>query len=224
MTGKRRYSTALRTQQTALTRARVLESARALFLEHGYLGTTITGISQAAQVSVQTIYNTVGTKPAVFKAVYDTMLAGDDEPIPMIDRPQFQAMLAAQTATECLAHYTAIARTIAHRVLPLVSMALAQSATGDPDLRDFTDTTENERNFGATNLANHLHRRFGLRPGLSPADAADTLWALTAPELADRLVNRRGWSWDKYQSWLYTATTESLLASAPLRADSAEQV
>nr|WP_255533045.1 TetR/AcrR family transcriptional regulator [Nocardia sp. XZ_19_231] len=188
-----------------------MDAARELFLEHGYLGTTITGISHTAQVSVQTIYNTIGTKPAVFKAVYDTTLAGDDDPIPMIDRPQFRAMLAAETATECLARYTAIAATIAQRVLPLVSMALAQSASGDPELRDFTDTTENERNFGATNLADHLHRRFGLRSGLALVDAGDILWALTAPELADRLVNRRGWSWDKYQKWLYTAATESLL-------------
>ncbi|MFD3701743.1 TetR/AcrR family transcriptional regulator [Nocardia sp. NPDC058658] len=215
MTEKRRYSTALRTQQTALARARIIDAARDLFLEHGYLGTTVSAISRSAQVSVQTIYNTVGNKPALLKTVYDTMLAGDDEPVPMIDRPEFRAMHAAETATECLAHYTAIGRTIAHRVLPLVSMALAQAATGDPDLRAFTDTTENERNFGANHLANHLHSRFGLRPGLTPADAADILWALTAPELADRLINRRGWDWDKYQQWLYTATTESLLAPNP---------
>ncbi|MFI5502661.1 TetR/AcrR family transcriptional regulator [Nocardia asteroides] len=214
MTGKRRYSTALRTQQTALTRARVLDAARELFLTHGYLGTTIAAISESAQVSVQTIYNTVGNKPALLKTVYDTMLAGDDEPVAMIDRPQFQAMLRAETATECLAHYTAIARDLAERVLPLISMALAQAATGDPDLRDFTDTIENERNFGATNLAGHLHHNFGLRPGRTVAEAADILWALTAPELADRLINRRGWTWDAYRAWLYTTATESLLAPA----------
>ncbi|MFC6011111.1 TetR/AcrR family transcriptional regulator [Nocardia lasii] len=215
MTDKRRYSTTLRTQQTALTRARVIDAARELFLEHGYIGTTVAAISRSAEVSVQTIYNTVGNKPALLKTVYDTMLAGDDEPIPMIDRPEFRAMHAAETATECLAHYTAIGRMLAHRVLPLVSMALSQAATGDPDLRAFTDTIENERNFGANHLAAHLDRHFGLRPGLTVAEAADTLWALTAPELADRLINRRGWSWDKYQHWLYTVATESLLGPNP---------
>jgi hypothetical protein len=46
-----------------------------------------------------------------------------------------------------------------------------------------------------------LHERFGLRPGLSVADAGDILWALTAPELTLRLVHRRRWSFDKYEVW-----------------------
>jgi hypothetical protein len=35
-------------------------------------------------VRFQPIYNTVGGKAAVLKAVYDTMLAGDDEPVPIM--------------------------------------------------------------------------------------------------------------------------------------------
>jgi hypothetical protein len=35
----------------------------------------------------------------------------------------------------------------------------------------------------------HGHKRFGLRAGLTVADAADILWTLTAPEIAIRLVH-----------------------------------
>ena len=78
---KRRYSAALRTEQMALTRGRVLEVAGRMFVEQGYLGTTLNGIAKTAGVSVQTIYNTVGGKSALLKVVYDVTLAGDDEPV-----------------------------------------------------------------------------------------------------------------------------------------------
>ena len=41
--------------------------------------------------------------------------------------------------------------------------------------------------------------------------AADVLWALTAPDLADRLVRRREWGWDRFERWLGTAMADSLL-------------
>jgi hypothetical protein len=37
------------------------------------------------------------------------------------------------------------------------------------------------------------------------------LWALTAPDLADRLVRRREWGWDRFERWLGTAMADSLL-------------
>lgn len=162
---------------------------------------------------MQTVYNAVGGKPALLKAVYDVTLAGDDDTAPLAARPLFQAMIAADTGPACLRHYARIARALHERVLPLVVMTLAQAATGDPDLRAFADTIESERATGTTNLARHLATRFGLRDGLDPTEAADLLWALTSPELADRLVNRRQWGWDRFERWLTTTMMQSLLPS-----------
>jgi len=53
-------------------------------------------------MSVQTVYNTVGGKAAVLKAVYDVMVAGDDEPIPIMQRPTVQAMRAATDPADSL--------------------------------------------------------------------------------------------------------------------------
>lgn len=197
-----------------MTRERILDAARRIFLDRGYLGATLTAVAESAEVSVQTIYNVVGNKAALLKTVYDVMLAGDDEPVPMAQRPMFQAMINAESGRECLAHYTAISRVLAERALPLVSMALAQTATGDAELREFTDTIENERAIGTANAARHIADRFGLRDGVDVEEAADTLWALTAPELADRLINRRNWGWDRYQKWLHTAAVDALLGPA----------
>jgi hypothetical protein len=37
------------------------------------------------------------------------------------------------------------------------------------------------------------------------------LWGLTAPDLAGRLVNHRGWGWDRFQRRLGAAMADALL-------------
>ncbi len=214
MAGRRRYSSALRTEQTAMTRRRILDAAGRLFAARGYSGTTLVGVAEAADVSVQTVYNVVGGKVVLLKAVYDVTLAGDDEPVPMAQRPIVQAVLQAPQGRECLARYAEMGRVLGERTLPLVTMLLAQAAAGDPELRAFAETIEAERATGTRRTAAHVADRFGLRDGLNRQDAADVLWALTAPDLADRLVNRRGWGWDRFQRWLGTAMADALLGPA----------
>jgi AcrR family transcriptional regulator len=210
----RRYSTALRTEQTALTRRRILDAAGRLFVERGYLGTTLGAVAQAAEVSVQTVYNVVGGKAALLKAVYDVTLAGDDEPVPMARRPAFRAVGDAPTARACLVAYAHLGRELSERLLPLVTVLLAQAAAGDADLTAFVATIEGERAIGTGHVAAHVAERFGLRDGLDVDGAADVLWALTAPDLADRLVVRRGWGWDRFEGWLGTAMGDALLGPA----------
>lgn len=67
----RNYSSGLRADQTALTRRRIVEAATDAFVDSGYTRTTIGHIAGRAGVSVQTIYNVVGSKAVVFKHVYD---------------------------------------------------------------------------------------------------------------------------------------------------------
>ncbi len=207
----RRYSSALRHEQTALTRRRILDAAGRLFTERGYLGTTLAGVAAAAEVSVQTVYNVVGGKPALLKTVYDSTLAGDDEPVPLAERPVFQAVLTAPDGRTCLIRYAGVSRLLGERLLPLVTMLFAQAATGDPELTAFVDTIEDQRGTGTGRLARHIADRFGLRPGLDVPAAADVLWALTGPDLADRLVHRRGWGWDRFEAWLGSTMADALL-------------
>jgi hypothetical protein len=60
-------------------------------------------------------------------------------------------------------------------------------------------------------MAHHVATRFGLRPGLTEAEAADILWSLTSPELADRFTRRRGWSLDRYEQWLARTMADALV-------------
>ena len=75
-------TSAARAEQVRETRRKVVAAARDLFLRRGYTGATVEAIAHRAAVSPQTVYNVIGGKAAVLKAVYDVTLAGDDEPVP----------------------------------------------------------------------------------------------------------------------------------------------
>ncbi|MFC6713602.1 TetR/AcrR family transcriptional regulator [Branchiibius cervicis] len=218
MDTKRRYSREGRDEQIAQSRRHVLNAAAACFLTTGYAATTVATIAARAGVSVQTVYNVVGGKAELLKAVYDTTLAGDDEPIPMAQRPQMQAILAAADARSCLLAYAALGRTILERTAPLLARVIPE-ATGDPAIQAFAEAIERERYFGATNMARHVQESFGLKPGLDISDAADSLWALTAPELAHRLANQRDWGWERYQEWLGDVLSSAITGPTTWRPD-----
>jgi AcrR family transcriptional regulator len=209
----RRYSSDVRAEQRRATRRRVLDAAKAMLLQRGYTGATVEAIAGRAGVSVQTVYNTVGGKAAVLKAVYDTSLAGDDEPVPIMDRPTAVAMRAAPDARTFLALYARLGRELYEGAGPLVPIMLGEGGAGDPDVRTFLDTVEHERATGTRNVAAVLHERFRLRDGLTVERSADILWALTAPELTIRLVHRRGWTLDRYEAWLGDLFAGSLLGA-----------
>jgi len=198
----RRYDSATRLAKARRTRMRILSAARDLFLVDGYVGTTLDAVAATAGVSPQTVYNLVGGKATLFKAVYDVTLAGDDEPIPIARRPDYRRIFEASTSREALRVAATFERILFSRVGPLVALATAQAAAGDRDLRAFVDTIETERATGCRMLVTHFADRFGLRPDLTVDRAAEMLWTLTGPHPAERLVVRCGWEWPTYEAWL----------------------
>jgi hypothetical protein len=165
----------------------------------------------SAATAPQTVYNVVGGKAALLKAVYDVAVAGDDEPVPMGERPIFTEIGAAPDARSCLAVYARLGREMFSRAGPLITVVFVEGTGRDPDLRAFVDKIENERHTGTAGMAHHVATRFGLRPGLTEAEAADVLWVLTAPEMVDRFTRRRGWTLDRYEAWLARTMADALV-------------
>ena len=203
----RPYDNTLRTEQARLTRRRIIEAARALLLDGGAQSMSISALAETAGVSIQTIYNAIGNKAAVIKAVYDVTVAGDDDPRPMRDRPDFQAITDAADPAAMLWGYAAFSRRIAERVGPLLVVIAADT---DDDLQSLAADIDDERLRGNTVVVDSVARRFGLRAGMTMQRAVDIVWTLTAPEPYDRLVRRRGWSHDDYEHWLASALISAL--------------
>jgi AcrR family transcriptional regulator len=202
MSSPRRYESAARAEAALQTRRRIVSAARQQLLHEGYHATTMSSLARRAEVSPQTIYNTIGSKTAVVKAVYDVLLAGDDEPIAMNDRPEVRAIRTQRSVAATLRAYAAFSRLIVGRVGALLGSLLAEGPGGDDELRDFLATIEAERRIGNTTIVTYIRDQFGLPGGLTMERAIDHVWTLTAPEVADRLVRRCHWSPDAYESWL----------------------
>jgi hypothetical protein len=155
---------------------------------------------------VETVYKTFGTKAALIKDVYDVTLAGDDDPIPMIDRPEIRAVFEAADPRDKVARYSFAARRISERVGPLLAKLLA----GGPELAQFRETINQERLAGAGALVRHLAETGGLRAGVDPGRACDLVWTLISPEVYELLVGERGWTLDQYEQWLAGTLIDAL--------------
>jgi AcrR family transcriptional regulator len=209
---RRTYTSTLRAQQSAQTRAAVITAARGLFLEEGgYARTSLSAIAAAAGVSIQTIYNTFGSKAGLLKAVYDTTLAGDDDPIPMGQRPEFLAMERETDPSMLLQHYARIGAGLMRRLGPFYARIREGAGAGDPDLVALLETTGRERLVGATEVVASLLKLGPLRPGLTAARARDIIWTHTSYELWDLLVLQRGWSVRAYADFLGSSMSRALL-------------
>ena len=210
MSSPRRYISDQRDAAARQTRSRILDAAEHELIRHGYHAMTIASLARAAGVSPQTIYNSVGGKAAVVKALYDVRLAGDDEPVPMGERPELLRVLDQPNVEATLRGYIALGRAMYSRIGPILGALLADGPGADADLKAFMDTIETERRIGNTSIVEHIDAKFGLPAQLSAEGAVDILWVATSFDLADRLVRRCGWSLDAYEQWVAEIVITSL--------------
>ena len=68
-----------------------------------------------------------------------------------------------------------------------------------------------QRQAGQHHIARSLARSKSLRPGLKERDAADIIHALASAEVYGLLVLDRGWSGERYETWLTALLTDQLL-------------
>ena len=168
-------------------------------------------LAAEAGVSVPLLYKVLGPKWRLVKRVYDVLLAGDVDPVPVAERPALRALVADPDPRSKLARYAALSRAMAERAGPLTSVMLAAARAGEPDLQEFAATIDRERLAGATALAAHLADGGFLAPGLAVERARDLIWLHTAPDTYRLLVLERGWALDDYERWLATSLTATLL-------------
>jgi TetR/AcrR family transcriptional regulator, regulator of autoinduction and epiphytic fitness len=197
---KRHYDASRRQAQARQLRLDVAASARALFIERGFAATTIADVAQAASVSTQFIYAAFGGKRGLLGKVIDWTLAGDDEPIPMAQRPSIIAVQQEPTITGKCALYARHTRLVAARIAQTLQM-LRAAADADADARAIYQTGEAQRRTGAGLFIANLRRAGQLRAGLSDQQAADAIWALSPDILWNLLVVQRGWTPDQFEQW-----------------------
>ena len=201
MSERRPYRSDLRVRQARGTRRAVVEAATALFVARGYADTTLDAVAAAAGVSRRTVVNAVGGKAALLSLAWNYSLVGDDEPVPMADRPAVLAIRASTDPVESVRLWAEITVDVGARAAA-IGRVLEAAADVDAEAAALVAKADGERLDGARTFARHLASIDGLGPGVTVERAADAFWALNDGTLYRRLVLDRGWSAAEYADWL----------------------
>ncbi|MBA2759473.1 MAG: TetR/AcrR family transcriptional regulator [Chloroflexia bacterium] len=205
---RRRYHSPVRREQARETRLRILDAARCLFLQDGYVATTIAAIAREAGVSAQTVYVTFNAKPAILTTLMGISIGGDDQPLSVLERSEPQRMRQETDQRRQLRTMARGIRPILDRAGPMFDM-MRIAAAADADIAAAHRRLQEERLQNMTKVVEWIEANGPLSSGLSAAEAGEIMWTLTSPDVHRMLRIERGWSVERYELWL----AESLIAA-----------
>ncbi len=212
----------LREAQIAQTEERIIAAATELFLENGYLPTTLEAVAKRAEVGARTVYVRFGTKAALFKRVVDVAIVGDAQPVGVLGRDWAQAGMTAPTAAERIAASAAIGRQIMQRTGALFAVA-QQAAAVEPLIAEFWQQGREQSRQAQAMFWTRMADDGLLGPAVELDWLIDTASLLAAAETYLLVTRMNGWDLDTYQSWLAaTFTRLSSSASGNARSDQPE--
>jgi AcrR family transcriptional regulator len=207
---KRVYDSRSRKAAAGRTRQSILEAARRAFLEKGYAAATMPAIADAAGVALDTVYATVGKKPALFRLLIEMAISGSDRAVPAEERDYVRAIRQEKDAAKKLQIYAPALRSIQQRLAPLF-LVLQGAAPFDSELAALWESIAQRRVKNVRLFAADLAATGRLRQGLSVAKAADIIWSMNSPEFYLLLVQQRGWSPKQFEDYLADSWIRLLL-------------
>jgi AcrR family transcriptional regulator len=191
----------LREAKAKETRAAVIAAASALFVERGYESTSIQAVADRAGVSRATVFNSVGGKPVLLRIAYDVATVGDQEPVPLPQRPELRAVADEPDPVRAVDLYAAVVTNVSGRLVGIYE-AFRAAAGADLDIRGEWERIQQERLGGARGFVRILAAKGPLQPGVDIERAGDVMWTLIDTSLYQRLVVERGWTPDEFRAWL----------------------
>lgn len=207
---RRSYVAPRREAQAAATRHAVLAAARDLFVERGYIATTVAEIARTAGVAVDTVYAAVGPKPALLRELVETSLSGSHHSVPPIERDYVRQIRAATSATDKLNAYALALVEVNKRLAP-VHLALREASRSDDACAALRQELAARRAANMLQLAAELRGTGQLRKDYSDQQVADVLWSTNAAEFWALLIDERGWTHLEVGRWLSDAWVRLLL-------------
>lgn len=209
----RGYRSPQREQRARASAQRVLQAASALFADRGYAGTTIRAVAAEAKVSVPTVEALFGTKTRLLKAAIDVAIAGDAEPVPMLDRDWAAAAANATGVDDLLSIVADVIAPAQGRSSGLV-LSVFEGAGSDPELAALATQMSTQRVTMASWVVARIAALQALRGEIAEDEAVDSVYALMEPAVFDRLTRQRGWTGARYATWFARSVRHLLVADA----------
>lgn len=203
---RRDYRSVLRAEQAEATRRRVLEAAAPLFVARGFAGTTVAAVADAAGVSPETVYGSLGGKRGLLEGVVAAAIAGP-EGVPVEQQGWVAELAALPSPADRLRGWVAAScRTLA-RTSPLHAVV-----RGAADREEFAVALRArllaQRRDQVTALAGSL---LGDALRVPVADAGDRYTALVGPETFHLLTVELGWPPERCRGWFTGVLLADLL-------------
>jgi AcrR family transcriptional regulator len=208
---QRRYSSAIRQEQAASTRARILSAAGELFEAQGYARTTIRAVAEHAGVAADTVYATFGSKARLLTALIDLRLVPAGDVVNVLDTPEAQAIRAERDQRRQLHLFAQWVTATLARVRSVYEILRTASAV-EPEIAAIHAEIDGYRLQNMRGIAEWLTANGALR--VDGERVAEILWAVASPDLSRMLCESRHWTDDEYAQWLEEVLGCTLLRSS----------
>jgi AcrR family transcriptional regulator len=208
---KRKYSSAVRDEQAARTRTRILEAASELFLERGYARTTIKDIAVQADVARDTVHAIFGNKARVLTALIDRRLVPDDAVANVTQRQDAQAIRDEMDQRKQIELFAKFIAGISTELRPVFEILRTASAV-EPEMANVFEEMNRFRLDNMQTYAKWIAARGPLR--VTTRRAGEIIWALASLDVARMLCDEIGWTQSQHARWLTDTLIRTLLPDA----------
>jgi len=191
-------------------RQRVVDTALRLFLERGYVATTIEAIAREAAVAPATVYQAFGTKQAILARVLDQAITGDAEPAALLDRDWVKQAARPADPRQRLAMVVRHTSQVAARTAPIKEV-MRDAAASDPAVRQLLHEDDRRRYLTQRALVDQVIGGGSLREGCDLDHAVATFFATVNSHSYQLLAGQLGWSPVDWQRWLTDVLGRELL-------------
>lgn len=198
-------------EERAKTRRRVVDAARDLFLERGYVATTMADIAGEAGVALQSVYTAGESKADLLHLVTDLAVAGDSQEVMLVDRPEYAAIAAEPDPARQIEMFAGLIAATMERLAP-VWITYREAAAVDPKAAANLIAAHRRRHETFRTLIRVVpeqHLRYG------HDRSADTAWVVGSIDVFLLLRTVLEWNATQYAAWLRDALIDQLVA--PLR-------
>ena len=193
-------------------RQRVADAALGLFLERGYMSTTIEAIARKAAVAPATVYQAFGTKQAILARILDQTITGDAQPAALLDRDWVKQASQHPDPRQRLALVIRHTSQVAARTAPIKEV-MRDAAAADPAVRQLIRDDDQRRYITQQILVDLVIGEDSLRAGCDRDHAAATFFALVNSHSYQLLATHLGWSPADWQQWLTAVLDRELFGS-----------
>jgi AcrR family transcriptional regulator len=206
--GTRKYSSAVRDEQAARTRVRILDAASELFLDRGYGRTTMKDIADRAGVARDTVHAVFGSKARVLTALIDLRLVPDGSAPSARERPEALAVKDEVDQRKQIERFANFMAGISTELRPVFEILRTASAV-EPEMAPVFEEMDRFRMDNMQRYAKWIAARGPLR--VNTRRAGEIIWALASPDVARMLCDELGWTQAQHARWLSDTLIRTLL-------------